>query len=143
MAKIFTFRDVVLVRWNDWTVEGIKAAVAATVAAGTTNGNMTWSFYVVPITAPIPDNATRAQMSGILDTILGSSNAVCVVIEGKGMKYAAARAVAASFVLVAGRKLHIFGSLKEAVETLKVPDGAAVLAAALREGIIVDEKPAT
>ena len=136
--KVVTLREVLMVRWNSMTIEGMERANAMSFALGKEHGHKAWFFYVVPQGLPLPDVAVRSHMSKTLDTLLAHCQGLAVVMEGRGLKHAAARSIAASFVLVAGKKLHIFGSMQEAVNSLKIPNGNEIVEVARREGIVTE-----
>lgn len=134
--KIVTLRDVIMVRWNQLTIDEMRRSVAVTLDLGREYNNKAWSFFVIPSALPIPDAFTRAEMSKHLGNLLSACEALCVVIEGRGLKHATARTVAASFVLVSGRNMHVFGSLQEAFKGVNVPNADQLLELARKEGII-------
>lgn len=134
--KLITYRDVVMVRWNAMTVPAMVRVNEVINANGKEYNNKGWLLFVIPSSLPLPDAEVRAHMSKNLQNNLNACQAMAVIIEGRGLKHAAARSIAASFVLVAGRKLHIYGSMKEALTSLSIPGTEGLLDLAIKEGVV-------
>jgi hypothetical protein len=135
--KIITLEDVVMVRWNYVTIDGIKRAEDLTKGVKRDVGRANY-FAIVPSTAPLPDEPTRRRMGESLKLFLDICDTINLVFEGRGLKIAAARSVAASIFLIQGnRKMNMFSNIAEALDK-QVPQRSATLKAlALENGISV------
>ncbi len=135
--KIISYLDSVLVRWNRMSLEGLQKSDAITLATAQSFANKINYFAIVPTTLPIPDAAVRAHMAKNLSVLRSSCRTISVVVEGQGLKQAALRSIAASFLLLGDRNMHVFGSLEAAVNSLKLPNAEALIEVARREAMIV------
>ncbi len=134
--KIITVGPIVIAQWKAMTVDGLKKAHDITVSTGKSYDNKAYAYFIVPPSLPIPDSFVRAHMTKTMDTMLEACAALSVVIEGSGLKQAAQRSVAASFMLVSGRKLHVFATLEDGVKAFKLTDGPAAVETARRESML-------
>lgn len=132
---MITSDDVIMIRWGVITVEGIERAEWLSTEVKKNLGKVAY-FAVVPGTAPIPDEPARKRMSESLKLLQGVCENINLVFEGKGLKIAAARSVAASIFLVSGnRKMCMFSTLEEAFQKQRPADAAKLSALALQNGI--------
>ncbi|MDP2344556.1 MAG: STAS/SEC14 domain-containing protein [Deltaproteobacteria bacterium] len=136
-TKIISADDVVLIRWGTVTVEGIEKAEALVNDLKKKGGKVGY-YAVVPGTAPIPDEAARKRMGESLKVLGSICENINLVFEGRGLKIAAARSVAASIFLVQGnRKMFMFSTLEEALQKQRPTDAAKLCAVAQEAGIYV------
>lgn len=132
--KIIHVGSAVLVRWEQLTEESVTRSDAFTLnAAKSTPGGKVHYFAVITPTLPIPDAKVRAHMSKNLPMLQAVCLSINVVVEGRGLKQAAIRSVAASFLLFGDRTMHVWGNLEDAVAHLGL--GADILASARSSGI--------
>jgi hypothetical protein len=129
--------DVVMIRWGVIDIDNIVKAEDLVKATKLKVGKVS-VISVVPSSSPVPDDAARKRMGVSIKLFQEICESINLVFEGRGLKIAAARSVAASIFLVSGnRKMSMFSSFEEAV-TKQMPTKADRLkTVALASGVFI------
>lgn len=132
--KMIAVRENVFVRWSALSPVEVNAAMSLAKGASDKYGKAHFFAVVAPECA-LPDSESRKTMSDTMPNMTSYCSTMSVVIEGRGLKGATLRSVAASFLLFSDKNIHVWSSLTEAVTTLRVNDAEELLAAASSAGI--------
>ncbi len=127
-------RENVLVRWSALSPAEVNAAMNLARVASEKYGKA-HLFAVVAPECALPDPESRKALSETMSKMSSYCGSLSVVIEGRGIKGATLRSVAASFLLFSDKNMHVWSSLTEAVTALRVKDAEEILADASAAGI--------
>jgi len=132
--KMVAVRENVLIRWSALSPAEVQRSVDLAKDTAARYGKVHF-FAVVAPTCSLPDGDSRKTLSDNMPKMTEYCASMSVVIEGRGLKGATLRSVAASFLLFADKNMHVWSSLTEAVATLRVKDAEDILAQATTAGI--------
>ena len=132
--KMLTVRENVLVRWSSLSPGEVQRSVDLVKVTAAKHGKVHF-FAIVSPECALPDAESRKTLSDNMVKMTGYCASISVVIEGRGLKGATLRSVAASFLLFADKNMHVWSSVAEAVSTLRVKDAEEILAAASTAGM--------
>lgn len=131
---MLTSRDTVLVRWVSLTPAEVERSVELAEATARKFGKVDFFAVVAPECA-LPNTESRTTLSNNMERMGAMCKTISVVIEGRGLKGATLRSVAASFLLFADKNKHVWGTLTEGVMAIRPNEAEELLKAAAAAGI--------